>query len=91
MIKGVNKCVIEVAETGNKYFERAILFVRPEFAEKSPDLMKEKAKKYLLCVGDISGSYHATYKSSRTKKRVKILIGLSILVFSTILLYLLFK
>lgn len=33
MIKGVNKNVIEISDTGNDLFERAILFVRPQSAE----------------------------------------------------------
>jgi len=30
MVKGVNKQIIEISETDNYSFERAILFVRPE-------------------------------------------------------------
>lgn len=30
MLKGVNKNVIEISDTGNDFFERAILFVRPQ-------------------------------------------------------------
>ena len=29
MIKGVNRQIIEVMDTGNQYFERALLVVRP--------------------------------------------------------------
>ncbi len=29
MVKGVNRTVIEISDTGNELFERAILFVRP--------------------------------------------------------------
>ncbi|MBE6827174.1 MAG: hypothetical protein E7514_00995 [Ruminococcaceae bacterium] len=32
MIKGINKQVIEIHDTGSEYFERAILFVKPEYA-----------------------------------------------------------
>ena len=30
MVKGVNKQIIEISDTGNQSFERAILFVRPD-------------------------------------------------------------
>ena len=30
MLKGVNKQVVEVVEVDNEFFERAILFVKPE-------------------------------------------------------------
>ncbi|MBQ9994425.1 MAG: hypothetical protein IJP17_06915 [Clostridia bacterium] len=32
MIRGVNRLTIEIGRTGSPYFERAICFVRPEFA-----------------------------------------------------------
>jgi len=33
MIRGVNRYTVEVRKTGSPYFERAICFVRPEFAQ----------------------------------------------------------
>ena len=33
MIKGVNRQIIEVTDTGNEYFERALLIVRPRFSD----------------------------------------------------------
>lgn len=33
MIRGVNRYTVEVSRTGSPYFERAICFVRPEFAQ----------------------------------------------------------
>lgn len=30
MVKGVSKNIIEISDTGNECFERAILFVRPD-------------------------------------------------------------
>ena len=35
MIKGVNRTIIEVSNPANRYFERALLFVRPT-AEDTP-------------------------------------------------------
>ena len=32
MLRGINHTVIEVNETENDYYERAILIIRPEFA-----------------------------------------------------------
>jgi hypothetical protein len=45
MIRGVNKNVIEISDTGNDCFERAILFVRSE-ARGEGDL-SAKAREYL--------------------------------------------
>ena len=33
MIRGVSRYAVEVNKTGSPYFERAICFVRPEFAQ----------------------------------------------------------
>ncbi len=44
MIKGVNKQVVEINETGNEYFEKAIFFVRPEYSCIGESKLREKAK-----------------------------------------------
>ena len=31
MVKGVNRQVLEIHETGCEYFEKALFFVKPEF------------------------------------------------------------
>ncbi len=43
MIKGVNKQVVEIIETGNEYFEKAIFFVRPEYSGLGEGKLREKA------------------------------------------------
>lgn len=43
MIKGTNKQIIEVLETGNAYYERAILIVRPEHYNSSKTLLDREA------------------------------------------------
>lgn len=47
MIRGVNKNIIEISDTGNDCFERAILFVRPDRIERDNDHIKRKAADYL--------------------------------------------
>ncbi len=43
MIKGVNRQVVEVRETGCDYFERIIFFVKPEYACLSEGKIRERA------------------------------------------------
>lgn len=43
MIKGVNRQVVEVRETGCDYFERIIFFVHPEYAGISEGKIRERA------------------------------------------------
>lgn len=47
MIRGVNRYTIEVSRTGSPYFERAICFVRPEFASCDKVDLHRAAKQML--------------------------------------------
>ena len=47
MLRGVNKNIIEISETENKYFERVILFVRAEFLDKDEKSVNTKAVDYI--------------------------------------------
>lgn len=47
MIKGVNKNIIEISDTGNAFFERAILFVRPASAASDSDSLRHRATEFL--------------------------------------------
>lgn len=47
MLKGVNKCIVEVSAQGSKYFEKALIFVKPEFAALSPARLQSDAKDFL--------------------------------------------
>lgn len=45
MIKGINRQIIEIGETGNIYFERALLFVRPGAEDAKDHRLKTEARK----------------------------------------------
>lgn len=45
MVKGVNRQVLEIHETGCEYFEKALFFVRPEYSAESEGKLKGKALK----------------------------------------------
>ncbi len=47
MLKGINHSVIEVNDTGNEYYERAILMIRPEYASAQRSVLEREAKKML--------------------------------------------
>lgn len=47
MLRGTNKSIIEISETENKYFEKAILFVKPEFVNLSPERLNKEAKRMI--------------------------------------------
>ncbi|HCA29630.1 MAG TPA: hypothetical protein DEP23_08725 [Ruminococcaceae bacterium] len=51
MIKGVNRQIIEVIDTGNEYFERALLVVRPRFADTKPGRLHDEAQRFARNAG----------------------------------------
>ena len=44
MIKGINKQVLEIIETNNGYFEKALFFIKPEFSGISENKLRELAQ-----------------------------------------------
>lgn len=67
MVKGVSKCVIEVNNTQSEYFERAILFVRPEKQDTHDDIVNYQAIRYLNSLG-------AAKKRSNAKRKIYMMI-----------------
>lgn len=47
MLRGVNKQIIEINETENKLFERAVLYVRPEYSDLSATKLYNSAKEFI--------------------------------------------
>lgn len=68
MIKGINHTMIELNDTENEYYERAILIVKPEYASVQRAILEDEAKKMLkeLDVPSVMKS-----KKSRCKTFVK--------------------
>ena len=51
MLKGVNKQVLEITETHNGYFEKAIFFVKPECSGLSEGKLRESARREFESTG----------------------------------------
>ena len=56
MIKGVNRQIIEINNTGSLYYEKALLIVKPEFASAQQQLLEREAMK-LMRTMDAPSSY----------------------------------
>ena len=39
MIKGINRQIIEINQTGSLYYEKALLIVKPEFSSAQQQLL----------------------------------------------------
>lgn len=47
MVKGVNRQIIEINDTGNRHFERVLLFVSAGSSDLTESQLQEKAQEYL--------------------------------------------
>ena len=68
MIKGVNRQIIEVSETGNTYFERALLFVRANCSDTDSAVLHREAQQVLRRAGSYTG-----LRLNRRKRRLQAL------------------
>lgn len=66
MVKGVNKNIIEVHDISNEFFEKAILFVKPEYALFDNEKLFKEAKRY---VNNADLNRRCGVKSNKGKKK----------------------
>lgn len=71
MLKGVNRQVVEVAETGSDYFEKALFFVNPKYYGLTDGKLRERAQ-------TLMGTAGAPPRSKNQKKRSKVKIFIEI-------------
>lgn len=62
MIKGVNRQVVEVADTGSDYFEKALFFVNPKYYGLTDGKLRERAQSLMSAAG-------APPKPKKTQKK----------------------
>lgn len=58
MLKGVNHQIIEIRQTDDPYFERALLFVRADYAEKPTEELWQRGERLLQNGADFTGLRH---------------------------------
>lgn len=69
MIKGINKQVLEILEPSSVYFEKALFFVKPEYAGFSENKLKELAQNELK-----SALKPPIQKTKKTLRKVKLFV-----------------
>lgn len=75
MVKGVNKSVIEINETGNKFFNKVILFVSPEYSDKSDKQLAGEASALIQRLQSSSRESLRKAILKERKRRRRIAIG----------------
>lgn len=63
MIKGTSRQIVEITNTGNPYFERVLLVVKPSFADQPADSLQREAQRTL--------SAHRGYTGLRRAHRLR--------------------
>ncbi|MBR5498481.1 MAG: hypothetical protein IKV76_10940 [Clostridia bacterium] len=66
MLKGVNRQVVEVADTGSDYFEKALFFVNPKYYGLTDGKLRERAQTLMSAAG-APPKQRKTEKKSRWK------------------------
>jgi hypothetical protein len=89
MVKGVNKRVIEVNDTGSKFFEKIVFYVTPQYSELTPAQLKE-ATKFLYLGPEGRPNRTPLRKRHLRKKRVAFWSGL-VLVLIGVAVFLILK
>ncbi len=81
MVKGVNKRVIEVNNTGNKFFEKIVFYVTPEYGDLSAEQLYDAAEYLSLNLCDNASVGVPTLRKKRKKRRFLIfsLAGMTVL------------
>lgn len=92
MLRGVNKCVIEINGGNSKYFERALIFVRPEYAALSQSKLMSDGRQFLSEIEENEAACEPGYRRRAEKRKRRInpavrKLGLTLLVIGGIVLY----
>jgi len=75
MVKGVNKTIIEINETGNEMFERVLLFVNPGKVYADSSKLKKEALDYIKGLSPDIDMGLLRNRILRKKKIKKIFVG----------------
>lgn len=89
MVKGVNKTVIEVNNTGSKYFEKIVFYVTPQYGNLSAKQLKRAATNFSFNFADHTP--RKTLRKTHKRKRfaiVSTLIGFGVILLTAVLMLL---
>lgn len=85
MIKGVNKKVIEVTGVESAYYEKAILFIKPQYAGMEEEFLEIEAKRVLRNI-DVTSNIK---RKRRVMEKVMIGVGAAVITATICLIFLL--
>ena len=72
MVKGVNKTVIEINDTGSPFFEKVVFYVSSQFGNMSAKQLENAATAFAQGLSDKDAKRRSLRKRVRLKKWVKV-------------------
>lgn len=86
MVKGVSKTIIEVNNTGSKFFEKIVFYVTPEYGTLNAKHLKKAAAEFAFNYNNtaIKGSLRKRYKNKKILKYTLLGLGLLIVISAVI-------
>lgn len=76
MIKGINRRIVEITSTEHEYFEKAVLYVRPDKSNLPTEKITEEAREYIGRIVPVKRNVLSTGN--------KLLIGMSLVLVALI-------
>lgn len=86
MVKGVNKTVIEVNNTGSKVFDRIVFYVSPGCSNLSAKNLNRAIKNFTFLLDERSVKGYKTVRERRLLRRRLILASIGLVVVSAAVL-----
>ena len=86
MVKGVNKTIIEINNTGSKYFDRVLLFVNPSHLGVPQKRLENKALE-ILAAAEVPAAVSSVSKEKLRISPAWLLLPTAAAVISTMLIF----
>lgn len=88
MVKGVSKTIIEVNNTGSKFFEKIVFYVTPEYGNLNAKHLKRAAAEFAFNYNDSINkkTLRKRYKQKRILKTVLFSVGVACVIAIALLL-----
>lgn len=75
MVKGVNKTVIEVNNTGSKFFEKIVFYVTPQYGNLSTKQLLRETDNFTFNFAERADRGYKTLRRRMKRKRMLYLAG----------------
>ncbi len=88
MVKGVSKTIIEVNNTGSKFFEKVVFYVTPEYSNSNRGQLNQAAAKFISTY-DLCKSPEMSLRQRHKRRRIRksVWFGMGLLALACVALF----